>query len=116
MSLLNDFAKPCVLLEKRTTADGEGGYITEWVEGVTFENFQATESSLEARIAEKQGVTSVYNVLVKRDLPLEYHSVFRDKESGKVFRVTSDPEDKKAPRSASFDLKFCTAERWDLPK
>lgn len=116
MSLLNDFAKPCVLIEKRTIEDGEGGYYTEWMEGVTFENFQATESSLEARIAEKQGVTSVYNVLVKRDLPIEYHSVFKDKESGNVYRVTSNPDDKKAPRSASFDLKFCTAERWELPK
>ena len=112
--LLDDYGRKCVLLEKTNAPDGFGGYETVWKDGIEFQNYQALESSMEARIAEKQGVTSVYNSLVKRDLPIEYHSVFRDETTGQTYRVTSDPSDKQAPKSASFDLKFFTAERWSL--
>lgn len=112
--LLDDYGRKCVLLEKTTVSDGFAGYETVWKDGIEFQNYQALESSVEARIAEKQGVTSVYNALVKRDLPIEYHSVFRDETTGQTYRVTSDPSDKQAPKSASFDLKFFTAERWAL--
>lgn len=114
MSLLDNYGRKCVLLEKKTVSDGFAGYETVWVDGIEFQNYQTLESSVEARIAEKQGVTSVYNALVKRDLPIEYHSVFRDTTTGETYRVTSDPSDSQAPKSASFDLKFFTAERWAL--
>ena len=116
MSLLNDFARPCVLLNRTVEEDGEGGYITSWSEGVRFDNYQAVESSVEARVAEKQGVTSIYNALVNRELPIGFHDVFKDVYTGNTYRVTSHPDDKKAPKSASFELKFFTAERWELPK
>lgn len=112
--LLDDYGRKCILLEKTNVPDGFGGYETVWKDGLAFENYQTLESSMEARMAEKQGVTSVYNALVKRDLPIEYHSVFRDTTTGETYRVTSDPSDKQAPKSASFDLKFFTAERWAL--
>jgi len=40
MSLLTDFAVPCVLMEKRRVPDGAGGYLTTWEEGAEVENFQ----------------------------------------------------------------------------
>ena len=115
MSLLNDFARPCVLMEKTRVEDGEGGYTIDWKDGVTFQNYQALDTSLEARRAEKQGVTSVYSALVDRDVPIEYGDYFKEKESGTVYRVTSNPDEKQAPKSASFSLKFFTAERAVLP-
>lgn len=114
MSLLDSYGRKCVLLEKTNVPDGFGGYETVWKDGIEFQNYQALESSMEARIAEKQGVTSVYNALVSKSVPIEYHSVFRDTTTGETYRVTSDPSDKQAPKSASFDLKFFTAERWAL--
>ena len=115
MSLLNDFSRRCVLLNKSVVSDGEGGYMTSWTEGVQFDNFQALDTSMEARTAEKQGVTSVYTSLVDKNLPIGYHDVFRDIETGLVYRVTSEPSEKTAPKSASFELKSFTAERWDIP-
>lgn len=114
MSLLNDFARPCVLLEKSRVPDGEGGYITTWTDGAEFDNYMSQDTSMEARIAEKQGVTSTYSALVKKSLPIEYGDVFRDNLTGYTFRVTSNPEEKQAPKSSSFDLKYFTAERWVL--
>lgn len=115
MSLLDDFERVCVIMEKTRQPDGEGGYITTWAEGVEFINHQALDTSMEARIAEKQGVTSVYSALVDKALPIEYGDYFKEKETGTVYRVTSKPEEKQAPKSASFSLKYFTAERTELP-
>lgn len=115
MSLLDDFARKCVLMEKTREPDGEGGYITNWKDGIEFTNHQALDASMEARRAEQEGVTSVYSALVRKDLPIEYNDVFKDKETGFTYRVTSEPKEKEAPKSASFPLKFFTAERWNIP-
>lgn len=115
MSLLDDFARTCVVMEKNRQPDGESGYITTWSEGLEFTNYQALDTSMQARIAEKQGVTSVYSALVRSDLPIEYNDYFKDKTTGLTYRVTSNPEDKVAPKSASFELKYFTAERKELP-
>lgn len=115
MSLLDDFARTCVLMEKTRTPDGEGGYTTEWTEGAEFRNFQALDTSMEARRAEKEGVTSVYSALVDKAVPIEYNDYFKDLSTGLTYRVTSNPEEKQAPASASFSLKFFTAERKALP-
>lgn len=115
MSLLDDFARTCVIMEKKRQPSPEGGYVTTWAEGVEFTNHQALDTSMEARRAEQEGVTSVYSALVDLDLPIDYGDYFKDKETGAVYRVTSRPEEKQAPKSASFRLKYFTAERTELP-
>ena len=115
MSLLDDFARTCVLMGKKRVPDGAGGYMVQWTEGAEFTNYQALDTSMEARIAEKQGVTSIYSALVRSDFPIEYNDYFKDKSTGLTYRVTSNPEEKVAPKSASFALKYFTAERKELP-
>ena len=115
LMLLDDFGKVCVFKEKTRTPDGEGGYYIEWTDGSEFTAYQSLDTSMEARTAEKQGITSVYSALVDKAVPIEYGDYFKEKESGTVYRVTSHPDEKQAPKSASFDLKFFTAERAVLP-
>ena len=115
MSLLDDFARKCVLMEKTRVSDGEGGYTTTWTEGAEFTNYQALDTSMEARRAEKEGVTSLYSALVDKAVPIEYNDYFKDMETGKTYRVTSEPTDKEAPKSSSFSLKYFTAEKRALP-
>ena len=118
VSLLDDFASKCVLMEKTRTPDGESGYITVWKEGAEFKNYFVMDSSLEARRAEQEGVTSLYSALVDKSVPIEYNDYFRDKTTGLTYRVTSNPEEKQAPKSAGSvirALKFFTAERKELP-
>lgn len=118
MSLLDGFARDCVLMEKSRKPDGEGGYLVSWTEGATFQLFPALDTSMEARRAEKEGVTSVYSALVKKIVPIEYGDYYRDTSTGKTYRVTSNPEEKEAPKTAGEDirgLKYFTAERKELP-
>ena len=116
MSLLSDFGKICVFKEKTRVPDGEGGYTIDWTDGATFQNYQALDTSMEARRAEKEGVTSVYSALVDKALPIEYGDYFKDTETGLTYRVTSNPSEKESPKSATFALKYFTAERKELPK
>lgn len=116
MSLLDDFKRPCVLMEKVRAPDGEGGFTTVWSEGAAFENYQALDQSMQARIAEKQGVTSLYTALVAANFPIVFGDYFKDRQTGETYRVTSNPQERIAPQSASFALKAFTAERAVLPE
>lgn len=114
-SLLDDFARECVLIEKTRQPDGEGGYMTVYTEGASFKNYQAINQSMEARIAEKQGVTSIYSGMVDVDFPIEYNDLYRDKETGFIYRVTSNPDERKAPKSSGLNkLKYFTVEKTEL--
>ena len=115
MSLINDFMAECVFIEETKRPDGEGGFYVEWADGLTFEAAITHNNTLEAKVAEKQGVTSVYTVTTAKNAQLKYHDVFRRKSDGKIFRVTSDGEDVVTPARASFQISQVTAEEWRLP-
>lgn len=114
MSLLQEAMEACVLLDKSTTADGYGGYKTTWKEGAEIEAAIVLDTSMEARSAEKMGVTALYTITTLKALNLQYHDVFKRLSDGKIFRVTSDGDDKETPRSASLNMRQVTAEEWNL--
>ena len=114
MSLLTESMTRCVLLDKRRVPDGEGGYTIEWTESAAFDAAITFDSSMNARIGAKSGVTSLYTVTVPDGVKLDYHDVFRRVSDGKIFRVTSDGDDKKTPPRASFRVSQVTAEEWTL--
>ena len=112
MSLLSQAMEDVVMLEKKRIPDGEGGFTTDWADGVQFKAAISFDSSMEARTAEKQGVTSLYTITTPKNANLQYHDVLRRVRDGKVFRVTSDGDDKITPPSASFQFAQVTAEEF----
>ena len=114
MSLLTQAMEDVVLMEKKRVPDGEGGFTTEWAEGVSFKAAITFNSSLEAKVAEKQGVTSLYSVIFPINAKLEYHDVIRRLRDGKIFRITSDGDDEITPDSATFQFAKVSAEEWSL--
>lgn len=115
MSLLSEMMENCIMLDKRTVSDGYGGYINTWLEGVQFSAAIVYDTSIEARVADKQGVTNLYTVTTGKELTLDYHDVFRRVSDGKIFRVTSDGDDMHTPISAGLNMRQVTAEQWELP-
>ena len=115
MSLLDEAMEKCVYLDKTTAPDGYGGTTISWQEGAEFYAAIVFDTSMEARVADKQGVTSLYTITTRKNLTLEYHDVFRRLRDGKIFRVTSDGDDKHTPASANLDMRQVTAEEWSLP-
>lgn len=116
MSLMDDFMAACVRLEPKAVPDNDGGTKTEWIDGMQFNAAIVFDNSLSAKKAEKDGVTSLYTVTVEKSLVFAYHDVFRRVKDRKIFRVTSDGDDKHTPPRASFQVAQFTAEEWRLPK
>ena len=114
MSLLNEAMESCVMLDRQTTSDGYGGFVERWTDGATFQAAIVLDSSMQARIAAAQGVTGLYTVTTGKQINLQYHDVFRRVSDGKIFRCTSDGDDKKTPASASINMRQVQAEEWEL--
>lgn len=117
MSLLDDSMETCEMMDKTTISDGYGGYSTTWKVGAEISAAIVMDSSMEARIADKQGVTSLYTITTRKNVNLQYHDIIRRKRDGKIFRITSDGDDKTTPNSAGLNMRQVTAEELDsLPK
>lgn len=115
MSLLDSAMETFVILDKVTTPDGYGGYYSRWIDGASIQAAATFDTSIEARVAEVQGVTSLYTITTQKSINLQYHDVLRRVSDGKIFRVTSDGDDKKTPPSATLNMRQVSAEEWELP-
>lgn len=114
MSLLTESFENCVLYDRKTVSDGVGGYVSSFTEGAEFTAAISLDTSMQARTAAKQGVTALYTVTTRKAMNLQYHDVFKRVSDGKIFRVTSDGDDKKTPRSAGLNMRCVSAEEWTL--
>lgn len=114
MSLVERMKVPCVLMEKTRVADGEGGWTVAWTEGAGFEAAIVKDTTLAARVAEKDGITNTYTVTTSTNAELDFHDVFKRLSDGQVFRVTSNGDDKRSPEFASFEFEQVSAEEWTL--
>ena len=112
MSLLSEAMEKCTMMDKTTVSDGRGGFTTSWVDGAEITAAIVFDSSMQARVAEAGGVTALYTITTAKNVNLQYHDVFRRKSDGKIFRVTSDGDDKKTPASASLNMRQVTAEEF----
>lgn len=116
MSLLENAYEKYTLLDKVRTSDGLGGWTTTWTEGVEIMGAMVFNNSLQARQAQKMGVTSVYTLTTKKNVTLEYHDVLKRARDSKIFRVTSDGDDNYTPNTAGLDMRQVTCEEWTLPR
>ena len=116
MSLLQEAMEKCTLIDRATVTDGLGGFLSEWRDGAEIQAAIVFNGSLEAQRAAVEGVTALYTVTTSRSITLRYHDVFRRESDGKIFRVTSDGDDLKTPKSAMLDMRNVKAEEWELPR
>lgn len=115
MSLLEEQMEDCIMIDKTSEPDGYGGRVIKWVEGAEFKAALVLDTSIQAKIAEQEGVTGLYTVTTRKNFNLQYHEVFKRIRDGKIFRVTSDGDDKLTPNSATLNMRQVSAEEWELP-
>ena len=114
MRLLSDAFEQFVMLDKSTVADGYGSFTSFYTVGASFNGAAVLDSSIQARVAAVQGVTGLYTITTPRTVTLEYHDVIKRMSDGKIFRVTTDGDDRKTPISATLDMRQVNAEEWTL--
>lgn len=116
MTMIEESMENCVFMQKVAVPDGEGGFATEWTDGAEFNAAITFDTSMQARIGDAQGVTSLYTVTTNKNAKLEFHDVIKRLRDRKVFRITSDGDDKQTPVRARFGQYLqVTAEEWVIP-
>lgn len=103
-----------ILMEKRQTEDGYGGYKDVYSDGLQFEGVLTLDDSIQAQRAEAEGVTGVYTLTYDKGLRLPWHTVFRKKGSTETYRVTSKDE-QSTPSSSALALRNVRCEEWEIP-
>lgn len=114
MSLLEAAYEAFVMMDRTSGRDEYGGITRSWKEGAEIQAAATLDTSIEARVAGVQGVTSLHTIITRREITLEYHDVLKRRSDGKIFRVTSDGDDKRTPTGAGLDMRLVTAEEWEL--
>lgn len=115
MSLLQEAMEPCQIIDRVTVnSDGYGGVKIQWVPGAIIQATIVFDTSIQARVADHQGVSDLYTITTEKSINLVYHDVIKRMSDGKVFRITSDGDDNKTPRSAGLNMRQVTAEQWQL--
>ena len=113
---VQDFEKDFHRITVTTVADGQGGNTKTFTEAATATKIALyCNQSLEARIAEKQGVKSVYTLNFDSSIDLAYDDYVKRVSDGAIFRVTSDPVDHETPSMTTLNRRTATAERTELP-
>lgn len=114
MSLLDEAMEDFTILNKAVVDDGYGGVITTWSPGATIQAAIVHNTSVQQQIAQEMGSTSAYTLTVRKDIELDYHTVLKRKSDDRIFRLTSNSDDKKTPKSAGLNMRQYTAEEWSL--
>lgn len=114
MSLLENAYEDFTIINKAIVDDGYGGQETVWTDGATIKGAMVFDNSTQMKVAQAMGVTSAYTLTVKKNIELDYHTVLRRENDGKIFRLTSNSDDKKTPESAALNMRQYSAEEWKL--
>lgn len=115
MSLIENMMSACVFMNENKVDDPEGGYLTEWSEGAHIMVAITNDTSINAKRAEKEGITSTYTLTTSKQNVLKFGDVIKRLSDGKIFRVTSDGSDKLSPEISTLDIAQVSAEKWSLP-
>ena len=114
MSLLENAYEDFTVINKSIVDDGYGGQTTEWSDGATIQGAMVFDGSTQMKIAQAMGVTASYTLTVKKSVVLDYHTVLRRESDKKIFRLTSNSDDKKTPGEAALNMRQYSAEEWTL--
>lgn len=114
MRLYEEMMESCVMMDRQTVSDGVGGFTYRWTQGAEFNAAIVKDNTLNAQIAEKQGVSELYTITVPKGVTLEFHDVFKRVRDSATFRVTSNIHESETPARATFQIGQVTAERWEL--
>ena len=102
----------CVFLEKTRQADGMGGYTTVWADGAQFKAAILKNNTSPVLIAEQEGMDQIYLVTVPKEVPIDFHDVFRRVSDGQTFIIISEPLDNQSPAFSAINFGQFNAKAW----
>ena len=114
MSLLDNAYEDFTVVNKSVIDDGYGGTTEVYSDGATIKGAMVFDNSTQMKVAQAAGVTSAYTFTVQKNVALDYHTVLRRESDKKIFRLTSNSDDKKTPEEAALNMRQYSAEEWKI--
>lgn len=115
LNLLDSMAEECRIMNHIREDDDVGSSVDYWAEGSKFSATIVKNSTTEAVIAEREGITEIFTVVTRKGFRLDFHDVFKRLSDGQIFRVTGTNRDNEAPDASTVKIAKVTAEKWVLP-
>ena len=105
MTLFETMFSDYKLYERQTVSDGEGDFTRKYVEIGTIEAAISFPTTTETLIAEGLKASVTTTALFRNNAPiLRDHYLVKADDNTIVYRVTSDPREKKAPKISTLPL------------
>ena len=114
-SFASETGEEFVVMNINLTDDGYGGQAYRVVEGLHFNAALILGNSIQAEIAQKQGVTGIYTLAYPKSLDIPARTVIRRVKDGKYLR-TIELDGNPMPDESSIEVKVTRAEDYILPK
>lgn len=114
-SFASETGEEFVVVNIILTDDGYGGQAYRVVEGLHFNAVLILGNSIQAEIAQKQGVTGIYTLAYPKSLDIPARTVIRRIKDGKYLR-TIELDGNPMPDESSIEVKVTRAEDYILPK
>ena len=115
MALIFDIMVGCHIYNKAIVDDAYGTAQKRYSKGAAFNAALIKNTTTEAIVAEKQGVTEIYTVVTEQGFELDYHDVFKRDSDGVFFIVTGREHDTEPPAMSTVKISKVTAEPWKVP-
>lgn len=115
MAMIYDLMEDCCFINHSRVDDAFGSSVETWTDGATFKAAIIKNNATEAIVAEKQGITEIFTVVIEKGFVLDYHDAFRRLSDGQIFRITAPSTDNDAPAASSIPIAKATAEKWVIP-
>lgn len=113
-SFASETGEEFVVMNINLTDDGYGGQAYRVVEGLHFNAVLILGNSIQAEIAQKQGVTGIYTLAYPKSLDIPARTVIRRIKDGKYLR-TIELDGNPMPDESSIEVKVTRAEDYTLP-
>lgn len=114
VSLLEEAFETLTIINKLDVPDGYGGKETIWMDGAEIRGALVFQNNNLVRVAQALGSNVNYQLIVKKNIDLDFHTVFK-KSDGRTFRVLSNSDDNKTPKSAHLNMRLYDVEEFTLP-
>lgn len=108
---MEDFYEALCIMNWISKPDDLGGFHWEWEDGADFKGGIVLNSTTEMRIAQQSGAKGIYALTTDVSIPIAPGDVIKRLRDDALFKVTSDPEDKKTPGMSDIKGMQVTLER-----
>lgn len=113
-TILEEYKEDCVLMNEVYSPDGYGGYKTVYSEGVSFKAVIKQDTSLQAKIAEQQGVVDTFSVVTDKGFILKFPMVIKRTIDNTYLQITSESVNV-PPDSSPLNMRKVSAKKFELP-